>query len=75
MTQICSDFGADYWSGLDDEGKFPHAFHQAMAKAAGSASRCRRPYGGAGLGITEAALIMQTVSASGAGFPARRPSI
>ncbi|GAB7542069.1 acyl-CoA dehydrogenase family protein [Cupriavidus sp. CuC1] len=68
VTQLCSDFGADYWSGLDDEGKFPHAFHQAMAQAGWLGIAMPEAYGGAGLGITEAALIMQTVSASGAGF-------
>ncbi|MGO4326631.1 acyl-CoA dehydrogenase family protein [Cupriavidus sp. 2TAF22] len=68
VTQLCGDFGADYWSGLDEQGKFPEAFHQAMAKAGWLGIAMPESYGGAGLGITEAALIMQAVSASGAGF-------
>ncbi|AOY96489.1 acyl-CoA dehydrogenase [Cupriavidus sp. USMAA2-4] len=68
VTQLCSDFGPEYWAGQDQRHEFPHAFHQAMAKAGWLGIAMPEAYGGAGLGITEAALIMQTVSASGAGF-------
>ena len=30
VTQLCSDFGPEYWAGLDREHRFPEAFHQAM---------------------------------------------
>ena len=68
VSQLCSDFGPDYWAGLDQRHEFPEAFHQAMAGAGWLGIAMPEQYGGAGLGITEAALIMQTVSASGAGF-------
>ncbi|TXI87679.1 MULTISPECIES: acyl-CoA dehydrogenase family protein [unclassified Cupriavidus] len=68
VAQLCGDFGPDYWAGLDARHEFPHAFHQAMAGAGWLGIAMPEQYGGAGLGITEAALIMQTVSASGAGF-------
>ncbi|KWW39191.1 acyl-CoA dehydrogenase [Cupriavidus metallidurans] len=68
VTQLCSDFGPEYWAELDREHKFPEAFHQAMADAGWLGIAMPERFGGAGLGITEAALIMQTVSASGAGF-------
>ncbi|WP_420995315.1 acyl-CoA dehydrogenase family protein [Cupriavidus sp. 30B13] len=68
VAQLCSGFGAEYWSGLDEQGKFPEAFHQAMARAGWLGIAMPEAHGGAGLGITEAALIMQAVSASGAGF-------
>jgi len=68
VTQLCSDFGPEYWAEQDKRHEFPHAFHQAMAKAGWLGIAMPEAYGGAGLGITEAALIMQTVSASGAGF-------
>ncbi|ABF11323.1 acyl-CoA dehydrogenase family protein [Cupriavidus metallidurans] len=68
VTQLCSDFGAEYWAELDREHKFPEAFHRAMADAGWLGIAMPERFGGAGLGITEAALIMQTVSASGAGF-------
>lgn len=68
VTQLCADFGPEYWAELDRAHKFPEAFHQAMAGAGWLGIAMPEQYGGAGLGITEAALIMQTVSASGAGF-------
>lgn len=68
VTQLCSDFGPEYWAELDQEHRFPEAFHQAMAGAGWLGIAMPERFGGAGLGITEAALIMQTVSASGAGF-------
>ncbi len=68
VTQLCADFGPDYWAELDREHRFPEAFHQAMAGAGWLGIAMPEQFGGAGLGITEAALIMQAVSASGAGF-------
>lgn len=68
VTQLCADFGPEYWSELDGAHRFPEAFHQAMAGAGWLGIAMPERFGGAGLGITEAALIMQTVSASGAGF-------
>ena len=52
----------------DRDGGFPHEFHRPWPTAAGSASPCREEYGGAGLGITEAAVMMQTIAESGAGL-------
>ncbi len=68
VTQLCNDFGPEYWAELDREHRFPEAFHQAMSGAGWLGIAMPERFGGAGLGITEAALIMQTVSASGAGF-------
>ena len=68
VTQLCNDFGPEYWAELDREHRFPEAFHQAMSGAGWLGIAMPERFGGAGLGITEAALIMQTVSESGAGF-------
>lgn len=68
IQKICIDFGDDYWLARDREGHFPHDFHQALASAGWLGIAMPEEYGGAGLGITEAALMMQTISASGAGF-------
>ena len=68
VTQLCADFGPEYWSELDGAHRFPEACHQAMAGAGWLGIAMPERFGGAGLGITEAALIMQTGSASGAGF-------
>jgi len=68
IQRICARFDADYWLAKDREGGFPHDFHKAFADA-GWLGICIPPeYGGSGLGITEAALMMQTISQSGAGL-------
>jgi acyl-CoA dehydrogenase len=68
IARICADFGPDYWRSQDSRGEFPRAFHQAIARAGWLGIAMPQEYGGAGLGITEAALMMQAVAYSGAGF-------
>ncbi len=68
IEAICADFGDDYWLRKDREGGFPEDFYGAMAKAGWLGIAMPTAYGGAGLGIAEAALMMETVSASGAGM-------
>ncbi len=68
VARVCADFGDDYWLAKDNDGGFPHDFHAAFAKAGWLGIAMPVEYGGAGLGITEAALMMQTVAGSGAGF-------
>ncbi|HEX7913739.1 MAG TPA: acyl-CoA dehydrogenase family protein [Paraburkholderia sp.] len=67
---ICRDFDDDYWLRRDKDGGFPHEFHAAMAKAGWLGIAMPEQFGGAGLGITEAALMMETVAASGGGLSA-----
>src|SRR5690606_33924467 len=60
--------GDDYWLDHDRTGEFPVELHQALA-ADGWLGICMpEEYGGAGLGIAEAAIMMQTISQSGAGM-------
>jgi acyl-CoA dehydrogenase len=68
VEKICTGFGPDYWLKLDREGGFPHDFHAALAAGGWLGIAMPEAHGGAGRGITEAALIMQAVSQSGAGF-------
>ena len=68
VAAVCKDFGDDYWLRKDREGGFPHDFYAAMARAGWLGIAMPAEYGGAGLGISEAALMMETVSASGAGM-------
>jgi acyl-CoA dehydrogenase len=68
VARLCTEFGPDYWLQHDTTGDFPREFHEAMARAGWLGIAMPEEYGGAGLGITEAALMMQAVSASGAGF-------
>jgi len=68
IEQLCKPFDADYWLKKDREGGFPHDFHRALADAGWLGIAIPEAYGGAGLGITEAALMMQTISGTGAGL-------
>ena len=65
---ICSRFDEAYWLKKDKEGGFPHDFHRALADAGWLGICIPEEFGGAGLGITEAALLMEAVAASGAGM-------
>jgi len=68
VQKTCRAFDENYWRKHDAEALFPHAFHKAMADAGWLGIAMPEVQGGAGLGITEAALMLQAVSASGAGF-------
>jgi acyl-CoA dehydrogenase len=70
VTKLCAEFGDDYWLRKDREGGFPHDFHAAMAKAGWLGVAMPPDAGGAGLGITEAAIVMQAVAESGGGIAA-----
>jgi acyl-CoA dehydrogenase len=68
VAKICARFGDDYWLARDREGRFPDDFHRAFAEAGWLGVAMPQDHGGAGLGITEAALMMQTIAESGAGM-------
>jgi len=60
--------GDDYWRGLDRDGGFPDAFFDAIARDGWLGIAMPTEYGGAGLGVTEAALLVQAIAESGAGM-------
>ena len=68
IERVCAPFDADYWLTKDREGGFPHDFHRALAESGWLGIAMPEAYGGAGLGISEAALMMHTISATGAGL-------
>ena len=68
IGKICSQFSDEYWLAKDREGGFPHDLHQVLAKDGWLGICIPEQYGGSGLGITEAAVMMQAVSESGAGM-------
>jgi acyl-CoA dehydrogenase len=68
IGKLCARFGDAYWLERDREGGFPVDFHRAVAEAGWLGIAMPKEFGGAGLGITEAALMMQAISESGAGF-------
>ena len=68
IARICTRFDDDYWLRKDRDGGFPHDFHQAFADDGWLGICVPEAFGGAGLGVTEAVLMMQTIAESGAGF-------
>lgn len=68
VLRLCQQFDDAYWLKKDKEGGFPNDFYAAMAAAGWLGIAMPEEFGGAGLGITEAALLMQTVAQSGAGM-------
>src|SRR3982074_3520030 len=66
IARICGRLSDDYWLEHDRTGVFPHELHAALAAAGWLGIAMPAESGGAGLGITEAALMMQTIAASGA---------
>ena len=68
IQKICARFDDAYWLKKDKEGGFPAELHQALARDGWLGVAMPEEYGGSGLGITEAAVMMQAISESGAGF-------
>ena len=68
VTRVCAPFDANYWLEKDRHGGFPLDFHQAIADAGWLGVCMPEEYGGAGLGILEAAIVVQAISESGAGL-------
>ena len=66
VLKSCSPFTEDYWLARDADGEFPDEFYNAMAKAGWLGIAMPEAYGGSGLGVTEAALLMQTIAETGA---------
>jgi len=70
VLKHCSPFTDDYWLARDRDGVYPHEFHKSMAEAGWLGIAMPESVGGAGLGITEAAIMMQAVAESGGGMTA-----
>jgi acyl-CoA dehydrogenase len=70
VRAVVSRFGDDYWLARDDDGKFPREFHRAMAEAGWLGITMPTEYGGAGLGVKEAAIMMHEVASHGGGMAA-----
>lgn len=68
VLKHCSQFSDDYWLEKDREGTFPQDFYQSMVDGGWLGIAMPEQFGGSGLGITEAAVMMQAVAESGAGM-------
>lgn len=66
MLKLCSKFNDSYWLERDRTATFPEDFYRACADGNWLGIAMPEAYGGAGLGITEAALMVQAIAESGA---------
>lgn len=68
INKLCADFDADYWLDCDNSGDFPQDFVSAVCEGGWFGIAMPEEFGGSGLGITEASIMMQAIAESGAGF-------
>ncbi len=68
IAAICKRFGDDYWLARDRDGGFPDDFYAAFADNGWLGICIPEEYGGSGLGVTEAAIMMRAIAESGAGM-------
>jgi len=67
---VVTRFDDDYWAARDEDGLFPFEFHKAMADAGWLGITMPEEFGGAGLGVTEATIMMREVASHGGGMAA-----
>jgi acyl-CoA dehydrogenase len=70
VAAVVKSFDDEYWLARDEDGEFPRAYHRAMADAGWLGITMPPEYGGAGLGVTEAAIMMHEVASHGGGMAA-----
>ena len=70
VRALCEKFDDEYWRERDSKAEFPHDFYAAVANAGYLGVAIPEAYGGSGLGITEAALVMKEVAGSGGAMAA-----
>ncbi len=66
VLRLCAGFDDSYWLAKEREARFPEEFYAAMAEGGWLGIAMPQAYGGGGLGIAEAAVMMQAVAESGA---------
>jgi acyl-CoA dehydrogenase len=66
VRQLCAGFDSGYWQRVEEEQGYPEAFVAALTKAGWLAALIPTEYGGGGLGITEASVILEEINRSGA---------
>ena len=65
VRALCSQYDSVYWQGIDDKRVYPEAFVDALTKAGWMSALIPEQYGGSGLTLTEASVIMEEVTRSG----------
>jgi acyl-CoA dehydrogenase len=70
VSAIVRSFDDEYWLERDEDGAFPREFHRAMADAGWLGITMPNEYGGAGLGVAEAVIMLHEVASHGGGMAA-----
>jgi len=70
VAAVCKQFDDEYWAKCDEDARFPIEYHRAMAQGGWLGITMPEEYGGAGLGVTEAATMMHEVTRHGGGMAA-----
>lgn len=65
VRALCAEFPPEYHRRIDDEREYPEAFVEALTKAGWMAALVPAEYGGSGLGLVEASVIMEEINRSG----------
>jgi acyl-CoA dehydrogenase len=65
VRALCAEFPAEYHRKIDEARGYPEAFVDALTKAGWMAALIPEEYGGSGLGLTEASIIMEEINRSG----------
>ena len=65
VRALCSEYGSAYWQGVDEARGYPEAFVDALTAAGWLAALIPAEYGGAGLGLAEASVIMEEINHCG----------
>ncbi|HJM93930.1 MAG: acyl-CoA dehydrogenase family protein [Alphaproteobacteria bacterium] len=68
IAKLCEKYDDAYWLARDTDGKFPEDFVKDLADGGWLGIAMPEEYGGSGLGVIEASLMMQTIAETGAGF-------
>jgi len=70
VRKVCAGFDAEYWRRIDRDSVFPDEFADAVARADLLATMLPETYGGVGLGVTEAALVLREIAGTDGGLDA-----
>jgi len=66
VRALCANYPSSYWQAADRDGAYPEAFVDALTRAGWMAALIPSEYGGSGLGLAEASVIMEEINRSGA---------
>jgi acyl-CoA dehydrogenase len=66
VREVCARFDSAYWQGVDKVAAYPEAFVKALTEAGWLAALIPTEYGGSGLSLSEASVILEEINRSGA---------